>query len=137
MSRNGWDLYRVDWEEQSVDDSTVYIKACAFVPSQEPINTAEWGDGVDVVRDVTARIATDEEEEAYQAGFEDGFDVATMQHRLQQMKDSGDPRFINLDLQTGEIIPEAEPEVTRDDEMLSLFDVHGENCKCNGVCGCN
>lgn len=121
MSKNneGYNLWRIDWEEPSIEDETVFVKASAFAPSQVDIDVNSWG-GVDGVRNVTARLATAEEEDAYQAGFEDGFDVATLQQRIQQMQD-GVEEAVKIDREN----------------TLSGLEPHEENCQCGGLCGCN
>ena len=80
---SGYKLYRVDWEEKSAED--VWAPAYAYVPAKEDIDVSEWGGGSET-RNAVSRIATEQEEESYQCGFEDGFDVATVQHRLAEMK---------------------------------------------------
>lgn len=117
-------LYRVDWEERTPEDPEVYVSACAYAPSQKPISVDEWG-GIEEVRNVSVRPATKEEEDAYQAGFEDGFDVATMQQRLQQYKQEHEQK--NGD------------EPINMEDMLSVFREETsskESCACGGNCSC-
>jgi hypothetical protein len=80
---SGYNLYRVDWEEKVAEDT--WSPAFAYVPSKEDIDLSNWGDGAET-RNAISRLASDVEEEAYQCGFEDGFDVSTVQHRLAEMK---------------------------------------------------
>jgi uncharacterized membrane-anchored protein len=75
-------LYRVDWEEK--DENGQYVSAYAYAASKVEIKVEDWG--VEDARNVVIRLAEEVEEEAYQNGFEDGFDVATVQHRLKDMQ---------------------------------------------------
>lgn len=79
-----YSLYRVDWEERELEGDG-WETAYAFVASKEPINVEGWSSTTET-RNATCRVASGVEEEAYQAGFEDGFDVATVQYRLAEMK---------------------------------------------------
>lgn len=84
MSENntsGYKLYRVDWEE--ADESGEFVPAYAYAASKVEINVEDWDSEA---RNVVVRLASEVEEEAYQNGFEDGFDVATVQHRLADLK---------------------------------------------------
>lgn len=79
-----YNLYRVDWEERELEGDG-WIPAYAYVASKGEVDVSEWGSTTET-RGAVARIATEVEEEAYQAGFEDGFDVATVQYRLAEMR---------------------------------------------------
>ncbi len=82
VNTSDYKLYRVDWEEK--DENGAYIPAYAYAASKVEIQVEEWG--VEDARNIVVRLATEVEEEAYQNGFEDGFDVATVQHRLKDMQ---------------------------------------------------
>ena len=82
MDANEYTLYRVDWEEPESSGSDVWLDAYAYVPAREPINPEGWG--VES-RNIRIREASEVEQEAYNNGFEDGFDVATVKHRLKDM----------------------------------------------------
>jgi hypothetical protein len=81
-SAEEYTLYRVDWEEPSLENEGEWLDAFAYVPSRESINPEGWGMES---RNVRIREASEVEQEAYNNGFEDGFDVATVKYRLQDM----------------------------------------------------
>lgn len=72
-------LYRVDWKyvdlDKGVDEDYAYIGAAT------PIDATNGIPGTDFV----VREATREEMEAYVAGYEDGYDIAIINTRLEDL----------------------------------------------------
>jgi hypothetical protein len=81
-------LYRVDWKyvdlDKGVDEDYAYIGA------NTPLDATTGIPGTDFI----IREATQEEMEAYVAGYEDGYDIAIISTRLEDL-DAG----IELDIE--------------------------------------
>jgi hypothetical protein len=77
---DGKKLYRVDWKyidlEKGVDEDYAYVGAAS---------PAEAVDGI-LGTDFTVREASKEEMEAYVAGYEDGYDIAVIASRMEDLE---------------------------------------------------
>lgn len=77
---DGKKLYRVDWKyidlDKGVDEDYAYVGAAS------PIEATDGIPGIDF----TVREASKEEMEAYVAGYEDGYDIAIVTSRLEDLE---------------------------------------------------
>jgi hypothetical protein len=69
-------VYRVDWKysDEEFGEGSDY----AFISAESEVAAMEGLEGTDFM----ARLATREEAEAYVAGFDDGFDMGTVEERM-------------------------------------------------------
>lgn len=74
-------LFRIEWVEPAVDEDDEPYTDVRFVIAN---SSEEAAYGYHVV-DLKVRQATVAEAEAYTIGYEDGYDVATVEYRLEQL----------------------------------------------------
>ena len=85
-------LFRIEWTEAPLfagEDSFRHVEFRAATSWQELIQ--DWPG-----TDIKIREASFEETEAYMAGYEDGYDVATVKYKLEQL-DLSEVRPLDLD----------------------------------------